>query len=135
TCYSEDFKQTVECLFENEAVLDRIGMIVVIGNSRQRIFDRRLSRLSDWTEMVTSTFELKSSRPIINRLDLTSVGKDGDASSDEGLGSPPIPTDHRDLGVHSVIDVHLWNRAGWSGAAFADWGTSYPPAIALMFTN
>lgn len=135
TCYSEDFEKTVECLFENEAVLDRIGMIIVIGNSRQRIFGRQLSRLSDWTEMVTSAFELKSSRPVINRLDPTPVGKNGDASSDEGLDAPPIPTDHRDLGVRSVIDVHLWNRAGWSGAAFADWGASYPPAIALMFTN
>lgn len=135
TCYSENFKQTVECLIENEAVLDRIGMIVVTGNSRQRIFDRRLSRLNDWAEMATSTFELKLSRPIINRLDLTPIEKNSDASSDEVLDEPPIPTDHRDLGVRSVIDVHLWNRAGWSGAAFADWGTSYPPAIALMFTN
>lgn len=135
TCYAKDFKQTVECLFESEAALDRIGMIVVIGNSRQRTFDRRLSRLSDWTEMVDSIFELKSSRPVINRLDLTPVESNSDASSDESLAAPPTPTDHRDLGVRSVIDVHLWNRAGWSGAAFADWGASYPPAIALMFTS
>jgi len=33
-----------------------------------------------------------------------------------------------------VIDVHLWSRAGWAGAAFADWGVATPPAIAF-FTN
>jgi len=73
TCYAEDPKRMVERLFESEAVPDRIGMIVVIGNSRQRIVDKRLSRLSDWTKMVTSTFALKSSRPVINRLDLNPV--------------------------------------------------------------
>ncbi|WP_027330689.1 hypothetical protein [Marinimicrobium agarilyticum] len=135
TCYAGDFKQTVEYLFENEAVIDRIGMIVVSGSSRQRIFDRRLSRLSDWNEMVTSTYEIKSSRPIINRLDLTPVENNGGAASDEGLDAPPIPTDHRDFGVRSVIDVHLWDRAGWVGAAFADWGVSFPPAIALVFRD
>ncbi|MDP2140588.1 MAG: tetratricopeptide repeat protein [Gammaproteobacteria bacterium] len=135
TCYAENLKQTVECLFENETVLDRIGMIVVIGNSRQRIFDRRLSRLSDWTDLVTSTYALKSSRPVINRLDLNPVENKGDASSEENHNMPPTPTDHRNLGVRSVIDVHLWDRAGWNGTAFADWGASYPPAIALMFTS
>ncbi|NVE93178.1 tetratricopeptide repeat protein [Halomonas titanicae] len=135
TCYTKDFNKTVERLFENEAALERIGMIVIIGNSRKRIFDRRLSRLKDWTEMVTSSFELKSSRPVVNRIELTPLENRGTTSSNDSLDEPPTPTDHRDLGVHSVIDIHLWNRAGWSGVAFADWRAPYPPAIALMFAN
>lgn len=135
SCYAKDIERTIDILFENEAVLDRIGMIIVIGNSRQRIFGRRLSRLGDWTEMTTSIFPLKPSRPVIDRLDLNPEVSTRDASSDEGLNAPPTPTDHRDLGVRSVIDVHLWDRAGWSGAAFADWGASHPPAISLVFTN
>jgi len=135
TCYVEDLRKTIEHLFENEAVLDRIGMIVVVGNSRQRIFKRGMSRLSDWTQLATSEFTLELSRPVITRRALDSED-DGDGSSAERGRSAPFPTsDHRDLGVRSVIDVHLWNRAGWTGTAFAHWGGSYPPAVALMFTN
>jgi len=43
--------------------------------------------------------------------------------------------DHRDLSVRSIIDIHLWDRAGWTGTAFADWGQPYPPTIALLFTD
>lgn len=135
TCHVEDLQKTVEHLFENEAVLDRIGMVVVVGNSRQRIFKRGLSRLSDWTQLATSGFTLEPSRPVITRRKLKSL-EDGEVRSEAGGRSAPFPTNnHRDLGVRSVIDVHLWNRAGWTGTAFADWGPSYPPAIALMFTN
>lgn len=132
TCFVKDLRQTVEHLFENEAVLDRIGMVVIVGNSRQRIFKKSLSRLSDWTQMATATFTLEPSRPIINRR---AVNPTEDAEGDLTADAPLAPNDHRDLRVRSVIDVHLWNRAGWTGTAFADWGPPYPPAVALMFTN
>ncbi|EIM01154.1 hypothetical protein UUA_05272 [Rhodanobacter thiooxydans LCS2] len=135
TCYVEDLKQTVEHLFENEAVLDRIGMVVVAGNSRQRIFKRGLSKLGDWVQMATSVFTLESARPTITRRALDPV-EDGEGYSATGGSSALFQThDHRDLDVRSVIDVHLWNRAGWTGVAFAHWGPSYPPAISLIFTD
>lgn len=133
TCYVKDMPQMVEHLFENEAVLDRIGMIVIVGNSRQRIFNQSLSRLSDWAQMATSEFTLEPSRPVISRRALDPVAADNSAA--DGRSAPFSPNDHRDLGVRSVIDIHLWNRAGWSGTAFADWGPSNPPGMALMFTN
>jgi len=136
TCVVKDVRQTVEHLFENEAVLDRIAMVVIVGNSHQRIFKKSLSRLSDWTTMAASTFTLELSRPIINRRTLNSTkDDDGGDSAADGQRAPSLPNDHRDLGVRSVIDVHLWNRAGWTGTAFADWGAPYPPAVALMFGN
>jgi hypothetical protein len=135
TCYARDFQHTVEQLFDNEAVIDRIGMIVVIGNSRQRIFTKSLSRLSDWTKLATSTFALEPSRPVITRIELSGAKDDENVPLGDGRSVPPPMKDHRDLGVRSVIDIPLWDRAGWTGTAFADWGSSYPPAIALMFTN
>ena len=134
TCFVQDMQQTVERLFTNEAVLDRVSMIVVAGNSRQRIFKKAVSELSDWTQLATTSFSLEPSRPSIRRRALGSVEKDKDAVADDMI-TLSRPKNHRDLGVRSVIDLHLWNRAGWIGAAFADWGPSYPPAIALMFTD
>ena len=135
TCYVEDMGKTIEHLFDNEAVLDRISMVVVVGNSRQRIFKEGLSKLSDWTQMAVSEFTLEPSRPVITRRLLDTV-EDQESRSTAGKRSAPFPTnDHRHLGVLSVIDVHLWNQAGWTGTAFTHWGPSYPPAIALMFKH
>jgi hypothetical protein len=138
TCFVKDARKTVEQLFESEAVLDRIAMVVIVGNSLQRIFKTGVSRLGDWTKMAASTFTLEPSRPVIDRHPQGPARsrKDDDGQPAAGDQRGPVPpSDHRDLGVLSVIDVHLWNRAGWSGAAFADWGPRLPPGIALMFTN
>lgn len=134
TCFVKDMQQMVDRFLTNEAVLDRVSMIVVVGNSRQRIFKKAVSKLCDWTQLVTTSFPLESTRPSISRRALGSAEDDDDAAADD-RPSPSLPKDHRDLGVRSVIDLHLWNRAGWTGAAFADWGPAYPPAIALMFTD
>lgn len=138
TCFMKDARKTVEQLFKSEAVLDRIAMVVVVGNSRQRIFNTGVSRLRDWTKMAESTFTLQPSRPVIDwrPQEPAMSRKDGDGQSAAGdLPAPAPPNDHRDLGVLSVIDVHLWDRAGWSGVAFAEWGPRHPPGIALMFKN
>jgi tetratricopeptide (TPR) repeat protein len=135
TCCVRDLRQTVEHLFENEAVLDRIGMVAIVGNSRQRLFKESVSRLSDWTQMVTSTFTLEPSRPVIIRRVLNPAEDDENRSAADDRSAPTLPNDHRDLGVRSIIDLHLWNRAGWSGTAFADWGPAYPPGVALTFTD
>lgn len=137
TCFMKDARKTVEQMFESEAVLDRIAMVVMIGNSRQRIFDRGVSRLRDWTKMAASTFTLRPARPVISRRP---QGPSRSRKNDNGRPAaedraPVRPSDHRDLGVLSVIDVHLWDRAGWTGAAFASLGQGLPPGIALMFKN
>lgn len=134
TCFVKDLQQTVERFFTNEAVLDRVSMIVVAGNSRQRIFKKAVSKLGDWAQLATTSFPLVQSRPCIRRRALGAAVENDDAAAID-TRSPSWPKNHRDLGVRSVIDLHLWNRAGWTGAAFADWGAAYPPAIALMFTD
>lgn len=135
TCYVEDMRKTIEHLFGNEAVLDRISMVVVVGNSRQRVFKEGLSKLSDWMQMAILEFTLEPSRPVITRRLLDTV-EDQESHSTVGKRGVPFPArDHRDLGVRSVIDVHLWNQAGWTGTAFTHWGPSYPPAVALMFKH
>ncbi|MDX6960006.1 hypothetical protein SJ257_20105 [Citrobacter freundii] len=135
TCYVEDMRKTIEHLFSNEAVLDRISMVVIVGNSRQRVFKEGLSKLSDWTQMAISEFTLESSRPVIIRRLLDTVEDQERCSTVGKRSSPTLTSDHRDLGVRSVIDVHLWDQAGWNGTAFTHWGPSYPPAIALMFKH
>lgn len=47
----------------------------------------------------------------------------------------PKLTDHRDVKVRSVIDIHLWDRAGWIGAAYGRVNPKAPPFLALRFRD
>lgn len=134
SCFVKDMRQTVERFFTNEAVLDRVSIIVVVGNCRQRIFKNAASKLSDWSQLSATTFPLEPLRPSIRRRKSGPAEEDHDEAADD-RGNPSRPRNHRDLDVRSVLDLHLWNRAGWTAVAFADWGPSSPPAIGLMFTD
>ncbi len=128
TCLVRDMQATLKRFFDDDAVLDRVAMIAVIGNSHQRFLKSSVSQLNDWTKLVETTFALQPSRPNIVRRKLEPL-EDGKEEESAPAGN------HRDLSVRSIIDIHLWNRAGWSGTAFADWGPPYPPAMALLFTD
>ncbi len=49
------------------------------------------------------------------------------------MSEPPKTNDHRDLKVHSVIDVQLWDQAQWMGAAYGVLDPAAPPFMALIF--
>lgn len=137
TCYAQDRRQIVEHLIENEAVIDRITMLVAAGNGYRRIFNKSVLRLSDWAQMgEVTTYSLEPTHPIINRRTLEPVNNDKKYNTaTDKLNFPNRPNDHRNLSVRSVIDLHLWDQAGWKGIAFADFGAPYPPVIALTFTD
>ncbi len=136
TCAVRDIKATFNRFFSDDAVLHRISMILVACNSRSRLFKSGISRLSDWTKLAKTTFTLQPSRPNIVRRRLK-PHEDAKELNEKLSSKPEGPSfkDHRDLSVRSIIDIHLWNRAGWTGTAFADWGPPHPPAIALLFTD
>jgi hypothetical protein len=136
TCFVRDMKATLDRFFRDEAVLDRIAMIAVVGTSRQRAFNSSVSRLTDWTNLVRTRFTVQSSRPSIVRRKLDLTG-DREKSDKAPMASeiPALSKDHRDLGVRSVIDLHLWNRAGWTGTGFTRSGPNHPPALALLFSD
>lgn len=137
TCAVRDIDATFTSFFNDEAVLHRIAMIVMAGNSYQRLFQSGVTRLSDWTSLADNTFALCQTRPHIVRRKLKPGPDDREANDQRASNLENLfpLKDHRHLNVRSIIDIHIWNRAGWTGTAFADWGLPYPPAIALLFTN
>lgn len=133
TCLVRDVMQTVSDLLVKEAAVDRVAMAIVAGTSRQRSSRIVVPRLSDWTAVASSSYQLQASHPVIQRRSLDKRKSRRNKSSPQNGDRPPRPTDHRDVEVRSIIDLHLWNRAGWHGTAFVDRGPSLPPAIGLMF--
>jgi hypothetical protein len=136
TCAMRDIDATFTRFFSDDAVLHRIAIIAMSANSRLRLFKCGISRLTDWTKLANTIFSLQPTRPNIVRRRLKPQ-EDAKEVNDKPAGNMAIfpSKDHRDLSVRSIIDVHLWNRAGWTGTAFLDWGPPYPPAIALLFTD
>lgn len=137
TCFAENMTAVLTRFVDDESVLDRIAMIVAAGNSRHRIFRSGLSRLEDWTRLGQTAFEPRASRP---RLERRAPGVSSRSQKEPPTPAAPErgwlrPSDHRELAVRSVIDVHLWDRARWNGTAFGEFGADHPPILAFLFTE
>lgn len=134
TCHTKNFKDAASRLFEKDAAMDRAAMIGSLCVSRQRIFGG-VSRLTSWDEYSPKRYDARPDRPMVNRECPPSMTPT--PAGDELRDRPDFPrmTDHRDVKVHSVIDVHLWDRAGWTGAAYGIVDPKAPPFLALMFKD
>ena len=138
TCGVRDVKATLDRLMGDEAVMDRIAMIAVSSNSHHRVFSTNLSRFADWSDHTKSEFSLRQDRPLVQREKIPihrdeAVQAFGPRTNKDGPWGKS--TSHRDVEVRSLIDINLWNRAGWMGAAYIDGSPQVPPAIALLMKN
>lgn len=133
TCHAKNFEEAVHQLFQADGAMDRAAMIGSLCLSRQRIF-KGVARLADWEKHSPKRFEARPNRPSVvrERPALKEPKKENAASGDFYFSKM---TDHRDVKVHSVIDVHLWNRAEWTGTAYGVAHPKMPPFMALMFKN
>lgn len=133
TCRARNFETAIKQLFRTDNAMERAAMIGSLCFSRQRIFNG-VARLAEWDTHSPTRFEARLNRPKIirARIPLNDIKK-GAARSEKFEFSRM--TDHRDVKVRSVIDVHLWDRAEWSGTAYGVVHPKAPPFMALMFKN
>jgi hypothetical protein len=134
TCYMKNSQDALHRLFKTDAAMDRAAMIGSLCFSRQRAFNG-VSRLTSWDKQSPKRFEAKSDRPKVDRE--TPPSKTHTSAKCASSDKPDFPkmTDHREMKVHSVIDIHLWDRAGWTGAAYGVLDAKAPPFMALMFKD
>lgn len=134
TCHVNSPKEALPRLFENDAAIDRVAMVGSVCLSRARIFGG-VSRLAAWDRHSPERYDALPTRPRIVRS--ATAMRRGESKKGDEEGSPDRPAvhDHRDMRVRSVIDVHLWDRAKWIGAAYGDVGPHAPPWFGLMFTD
>ena len=130
TCHSRDMEALIRRLHSDELVVNRIAMVTAIPNMYHRIFGRSFSRLSDYVRPDDEAFTLKN-RP--EPKEPRSRDKERDSQQ---VPAPDFdPKSHQDIDVSSVIDMPLWDRAVWRGAAYLGFGPRVPPVIALAFEN
>ena len=134
TCHAKNFESAVHQLFQADGAMDRAAMIGSLCFSRQRIFDG-VARLAEWNKHSPKKFEGRPGRPTVVRERPAPEKKKKEVRATSEDTKIPKMTDHRDVKVHSVIDVHLWSRATWTGAAYGQTQPNAPPFMALMFKN
>ncbi|UCV05914.1 tetratricopeptide repeat protein [Dechloromonas denitrificans] len=134
TCHIINPKAALPRLFENDAAIDRVAMVGSVCLGRARIFGG-VSRLAAWDRHSPERYDVLPSRPRILRSVTAMRRGESQKDDEEGALARPAVHDHRDMRVRSVIDVHLWDRANWIGAAFGDLGPHAPPWFGLMFTH
>lgn len=134
TCQARDFKDAVSRLFETDAAMDRVAVIASLCLSRQRIFGG-VSRLTTWDEYSPTQYDAKPDRPRVYRECPPSPARTSAFGTTSDRPAFPKITDHRDVKVHSVITVRLWDRAGWTGTAYGTLDPLAPPFLALMFKD
>lgn len=134
TCHVNNPKEALPRLFDKDAAIDRVAMVGSVCLSRARIFGG-VSRLAAWDRHSPERYDVLPTKPRIVRS--ATAMRRGESQKDDEEGSSDCPTvhDHRDMRVRSVIDVHLWDRAKWIGAAYGDVGPHAPPWFGLMFTD
>jgi hypothetical protein len=136
-CVVQDPEVILKKLAEDDAVLERIAIILAAGNSYHRFSGRYFSRLADKEALSTAGYPTCETRPKIKRRKLDNSRKESPRDfpeSAEGVWTKLIHN-HRDVAVQSVIDVHLWDKAGWHATAFLSYGPSQPPGLALVFED
>ncbi len=97
-------------------------------------------RLADWVPSDAETFPLRRTQPW-NYGQVSSTEQIAHAPLTFGTGDPPaelLDTEglkHRDRKVISLINIPLWNKAGWQGAGFVYPDPPFAPLLLLLFKD
>lgn len=135
TCIIPDTAKVLTALTREERAVDRMTIATTSPNSYHRIFNRYLTRAADLTETELQSYAPRA-RPEIERIDIAGiVAEQSGKSRAEILACEPGGESHRDRGIRSVIDLHLWDAANWRGAGFLGNEPGYPPFYALLFQD
>ena len=108
TSLADRQKISLEKLFREESLLERVSAAVASSNSRIRAMNSPASRLTDWNELSLERFPPKADRPVIVRVP--------EADPEEETISERYATgDHRSVEVRSILDIPQWEQARWIG--------------------
>lgn len=131
TCVVGDVLEAIDRLCEDDALLERMATVASTANSRQRSFSSPLSTVSTWSDMAEVGYPVSAARSRFASPAAETARTDSFDPADDGA----FPNDHRKIEVRSVIDYHLWNKAGWKGVFFAILDPTAPPLLGLHFKD
>lgn len=136
TCLVPDAERVLRTLTTGERVYARMALVTAAPNSYHRMLGRYLMRPADLADAVPQSYPQRENRPAIEPIDVVALAAERSGRpAEELLRLEPGGESHRNLGVRSVIDLHLWDAACWRGTGFAENQPGYPPFFALLFED
>jgi len=130
----DDLEKILDDLYGDDAVRQRIAMIMAVPNSYSRIASQTFSRLSDWQQVVRHSYPLRDQRVELPRIKLPEREQDA-RETDDADAAMLQPNNHRRMNVSSVIDIHAWEQARWQGCGYVQVDFWRPPYMAFLFEN
>lgn len=124
----------VERVFARGNAHDRVSSVLAALNGLPRVSGQLVIRLA--SDEVTD-YPMRT-RPRVRVLDLPARDHGEDADDAMAAGPQegrPKAEGHRSLKVQSVIDMHSWDKAMWTGILYASYGEDVPPVFALVFSD
>lgn len=121
-------------MITNEKLFSRTTSFSFAHFSQKRITGKYLSSIDDFLFLVTKSHPPVDPLPkvISKGLNVHKSGlKERNAASNRGFHSAT----HNDINIKSVINTHLWDRAGWKGMIYSYSVDFYPPFLGLFFEN
>ena len=138
--------EEIESLIRDEGALGRAILITGIRTLMGNLLGERPKiRISDWTQAGNQdkSFPLLRKEPWSQGRLIGQPAAERVAPS-PGVGEPPAELfdverlKHRDRRVFSLINLDLWDKAGWAGTGFmmpVDPRSDEPPCMILLFEN
>jgi hypothetical protein len=127
-----DLKVTLNRVFAHGEAHDRVAVVMASLTCLERITGKAVARLQDEDKRDYPP----RTPPIMPRIDLPAAGDDaGTPVVKRTTDARPVVEAHRRIKVQSVIDVHSWDRAGWTGIIYASYGPDLAPVFGLHFRN
>ncbi|WP_027441676.1 hypothetical protein [Ponticaulis koreensis] len=124
---ADNIIEIVHELLEEERLFERSVLFSNVLASHSRVFGSPIGRLSN--------FYLPEPRSYPRRKDAPEIKRTRPDFEMNPTATYPYLKRHSDIQVHSVINLHLWNDAGWKGMAYASYGPDCPPILGLFFKN
>jgi hypothetical protein len=129
-----------ETLFRDEQAMGRALCLTSTGITTGNILGKRPKlRLPDWTDSSGETFPLRRKEPW--RVE-QAVPRPRTMTPQFGTGDAPADLldveklKHRDRRVISLINIPLWDKAGWKGAGYVQhYDARVPPLLAFLFKD
>ncbi len=134
TCMIDNAKALLEKLYADEAVHNRMVMAIFTATNYQRVTAKNVLKILDWKGFIKKTYEPKPITQELERIEFTET-EEAKQSPDSKPDNPPKIKDHRSIKIHSIIDIHSWDKAKWSGTAYAQNSPHNPPYMAFLFQN
>jgi len=135
-----DGTDSLEYMVTQENLFERTVSFSFAHFAQGRIFGQPMSSLDDLSHLATKSYPPLEPLPVVvpRVLGKTKpVQAETHDGSEQNSDSFSPPKKHGDLAVSSVINTHLWDKAGWGGVLYAHLGPtdSRPPLLGLLFDN